>query len=130
MADESPAVAQVPATQKRTLRWGRVLLGAVFMELVLFAIAAAAFPLPNGQALLVYVIPPACLIVSGYFGYWAARGAGNRFVLHGTLVGVIAAVVYVGLTWGRALPLAYVVSHFLKIIGGAFGGWIAQRRHR
>jgi ubiquinone/menaquinone biosynthesis C-methylase UbiE len=105
-----------------------VLLAAVLMEVVLFAIAAAAYFLPNGQDALLYVIPPACLIVSGYFGYWAARGAGNRFVLHGTAVGLIAAVVYIGLTWGKALPLAYVISHALKIIGSAAGGFIAQRR--
>jgi putative membrane protein (TIGR04086 family) len=97
------------------------------MEIVLFVIAAAAYFLPNGQNALLYVIPPACLIVSGYFGYWAARGAGNRFVLHGTVVGLIAAVVYIGLTWGRDLPMAYMISHALKVIGGAAGGFIAQR---
>lgn len=98
------------------------------MEVVLFAIAAASYFLPNGAELLLYVIPPACLVVSAYFGYWVARGAANRFVLHGTLVGVIAALVYVALTWGRDLPMAYVISHFLKVIGGAVGGYIAQRR--
>src|SRR5262249_54281787 len=114
--------------QKISFRWGRVLIGAVLMEVVLFAIAAGAYFLPNGQNLLLYVIPPACLVVSLYFGYWAARGAANRFVLHGTLVGVVAAVAYIVLTWKQTLPMAYTISHFLKIIGGAAGGFIAQRR--
>jgi putative membrane protein (TIGR04086 family) len=127
MADDTSSVTQ-PAVPKLSLRWGRVLIGAVLMEVVLFAIAACAYFLPNGQNLLLYVIPPACLIVSLYFGYWAARGAGNRFVLHGTLVGLVAAVVYIALTWRQTLPMAYVVSHFLKVIGGALGGFIAQRR--
>lgn len=128
MADDSSTIAQAPAAQKRSLRWGRVLIAAVLMEVALFAIAACAYFLPNGQNLLLYVIPPACLITSLYFGYWAARGAGNRFLLHGTLVGVVAAVVYIALTWRQTLPMAYVVSHFLKVIGAAAGGFIAQRR--
>lgn len=128
MADDSSPMTAAPAAQKLSLRWGRVLIGAVLMEVVLFAIAAGAYFLPNGQALLLYVIPPACLLVSLYFGYWAARGAGNRYILHGTLVGVVAAVVYVALTWRQTLPMAYTVSHFLKVIGGALGGFIAQRR--
>jgi putative membrane protein (TIGR04086 family) len=128
MADDSSSIAPAPAAQKLSLRWGRVLIGAVLMEVVLFAIAACAYFLPNGQNLLLYVIPPACVVVSLYFGYWAARGAGNRFILHGTLVGVVAAVAYIALTWRQALPMAYVVSHFLKVIGGALGGFIAQRR--
>ena len=128
MADDSSPMAQAPTAQKLSLRWGRVLIGAVLMEVVLFAIAAGAYFLPNGQNLLLYVIPPACLVTSLYFGYWAARGAGNRYILHGALVGIIAAVVYIALTWRHTLPMAYTVSHFLKIIGGALGGLIAQRR--
>lgn len=130
MTEDSSTTADTSAPPRLSLRWGRVLIAAVLMEVVLFAIAAGAYFLPNGQTLLLYVIPPACLITSAYFGYWAARPAGNRFVLHGTLVGVVAAVAYIGLTWGRDLPMAYTVSHFLKIIGGALGGFIAGRRHR
>jgi len=124
MADD---IAQAPVTQKLSLRWGRVLIGALLVEVVLFAIAAGAYFLPNGQNLLLYVVPPACLVVSCYFAYWAARGAANRFILHGTLVGVVAALIYIALTWRQTLPMAYTVSHFLKVIGGALGGFIAQR---
>ena len=130
MADDSPAMTPEPVVQKRSLRWGRVLIAAVLMEVVLFVIAIGGYFLPNGQTLLLYVIPPACLITSAYFGYWAARGAGNRFILHGTLVGAVAAVVYIALTFRQTLPMAYTISHFLKVMGGALGGFIAQRRHR
>jgi putative membrane protein (TIGR04086 family) len=110
--------------------WVRALLGAVLAEVALFAIAVAAYVLPNGAAALVYVVPPACLVLTALFGYWVARKAGNRFILHGLLVGVIAALIYIGLTWGKSLPMAYVISHFLKVLGGAAGGFLAQMKAR
>jgi putative membrane protein (TIGR04086 family) len=111
------------------MRWGRVLLAALLAEVALFAIATPFFFLPDhGAAALPYVIPPASLVVTALFGFWVARAAGNRFVLHGTLVGAVAALAYIALTWGKVLPVAYVVSHFLKVIGGAIGGFIAKRR--
>jgi hypothetical protein len=50
--------------------------------------------------------------------------------LHGILVGVVATLLYVGLTLGRPEPLAYLVAHALKILGGAAGGRVAERRRR
>jgi hypothetical protein len=47
--------------------------------------------------------------------------------LHGILVGVVATLLYVGLTLGRPEPLAYLVAHVLKILGGAAGGRVASR---
>ena len=111
------------------MKWGRIVLAALFAEVVLFGIAIACYALGRGEALL-YLIPPASLGLTMWFGFWAARAAPSRLVLHGSLVGVIAALAYVAMTWGKALPMAYVVSHFLKVIGGALGGFIAQRRQR
>jgi hypothetical protein len=36
----------------------------------------------------------------------------------------------VGLTLGRPEPLVYLVAHVLKILGGAAGGRVAERRRR
>ena len=110
------------------IRWGWVVLGAIVGEAVLFGVAVLLYVLPGGPDLLTYVVPPACLIVMAAAGYWVARRAGHHRVLHGTLVGVIAALAYVGLTWGKALPVAYLISHGLKVIGGVVGGVLAQRR--
>jgi hypothetical protein len=48
------------------------------------------------------------------------------------LVGVVAAVIYVALTLARPEPMAYVIAHGLKLLGGAAGGWFAgkQRENR
>jgi putative membrane protein (TIGR04086 family) len=59
---------------------------------------------------------------------WVGRRIESHFVLHGTLVGVIAALIYVSLTRANPEPFAYIVAHALKLVGGAFGGFVAQGR--
>jgi hypothetical protein len=52
----------------------------------------------------------------------------SHFILHGTLVGVVVALIYVALTRAQPEPLAYIVAHALKLAGGACGGFFAERR--
>jgi hypothetical protein len=110
------------------IQWLQVVLGGMAVEAGLFVIAIAFYFLPNGSAALLYVVPVACLCTTLVLGFWVARRAQGLFILHGTLVGIVAASIYLALTWGRTLPTAYIVSHFLKVIGGAFGGLIAMLR--
>ncbi len=111
------------------VRWIRVVVAAVLAEVVLIAVAIPV-TLWIGQTALLYVIPPACFLVTLLFGRWAARKAGVNFILHGTLVGLVAALLYIGLTWGQTLPMAYLISHGLKVIGGAAGGFLAGQQPR
>jgi hypothetical protein len=69
---------------------------------------------------------------SGYDDYFAALWnlVDSLLVLHGILVGVVAMLLYVGLTRGRPEPPAYLVAHVLKILGGAAGGFSAERRRK
>jgi putative membrane protein (TIGR04086 family) len=60
---------------------------------------------------------------------WVCRRIESHFILHGTLVGVVAALIYVVLTRAQPEPLAYIVAHALKLLGGACGGFVSQR-HR
>lgn len=59
---------------------------------------------------------------------WVASKAPQHRLLHGTLVGVIAMLIYIGMTLGRPEPSAYLAAHALKFLGGAAGGFIAARR--
>jgi len=59
---------------------------------------------------------------------WVCRRTESNFILHGTLVGVVAALIYIALTRAQPEPLAYIVAHALKLVGGACGGFVAQRR--
>jgi hypothetical protein len=55
----------------------------------------------------------------------------SRYVLHGAIVGFVAAIIYIAMTAGVMLPTAYIVAHFLKVLGGMTGGYaVAARRAR
>jgi putative membrane protein (TIGR04086 family) len=111
------------------LRWGRIVIGAILTEVALIAVAVPLGML-GAQDLLLYIVAPACLIATFVFGLWTARGATSHFILHGVLVGVLASLIYIALTWNQTLPLVYHLSHLMKIIGGAAGGALAARQVR
>jgi hypothetical protein len=111
-----------------SIQWGRVLLAAFLMELVLFAIAIPLF-LSGAGRVLVYVVPPAALIATFAITVWIGRGIKSNFVLHGVLIGVVGTLMYVGLTRAQPEPWQYWVAHALKVVGGAAGGMVLARRH-
>jgi uncharacterized membrane protein YdcZ (DUF606 family) len=47
-------------------------------------------------------------------------------MLHGLLVGVVAALLYLIVAWGQPEPLLYKVAHGLKLVGGLLGGLFAK----
>ena len=61
---------------------------------------------------------------------WVGRRIESRFGLHGALVGVVAALIYMGLAWGQPQPLLYKIAHGLKVVGGMAGGVVASRLER
>jgi hypothetical protein len=109
------------------IHWGRVLVGGFLAELLVFAVV---FPVRHffGQQAFLASILIASVVMPFFFALWVARRVESRFVLHGALVGLVAALIYVGLAWGRPQPLLYKLSHGLKIIGGMAGGVVASRR--
>jgi hypothetical protein len=110
-----------------SIQWGRVLLAAFLMELVLFAIAIPLF-LSGAGRVLVYVIPPAALVATFAITVWLGWRIKSKFVLHGVLIGVIGTLMYVGLTRLQPEPWQYLVAHALKVVGGAAGGMLLARR--
>lgn len=112
-----------------SIQWGRVVLAAFLMELVLFAIAIP-LNLTGNERVAHYVVPPAALIATYAVTLWLGRSFSSRFVLHGVLIGVMGTLMYVGLTRGRPEPWQYVVANALKIVGGATGGMVLARRRR
>ena len=110
-----------------SIQWGRVLLAAFLMELVLFAIAV---PLTLGGAgrVPLYVVPPAALIATFAITVWLGRRIASRLVLHGVLIGVAGTLMYVAITRGGPEPWQYLVAHALKVVGGAAGGLVLARR--
>ena len=111
----------------KNIRWGWILLGGFLVELAIFVIAIPLSVLA-GQESLLYSAPAASLAAAFAFGLWVARKAPRQLVLHGALVGVAAMLIYLGLSLGQPEPIAYVVAHALKVLGGAAGGFVALKR--
>jgi hypothetical protein len=111
------------------IRWWRVLIGGFLAEVsvIAFVIPVA---LAYGQHALLYVAPPVSLVMCFLFALWVGRGVDSNFVWHGMLVGVVATLLYVGLTLARPEPIPYLVAHVLKILGGGAGGFLSSRRPR
>lgn len=110
------------------IRWGRAVAGGLLAELAILVVALPFAFLASGERILFYLVPPVCLVLTFIFGRWTANRVDSRFMLHGALAGVVAAVLYIAVTWGQTLPSSYVLAHFLKVIGGAAGGFVAGRR--
>ncbi len=110
-----------------SIQWGRVLLAAFLMEVVLIAVAV---PLSLGGAgrALVYVIPPLALIATYAITVWLGRGIKTNFVLHGVLIGVVGTLMYIALTRAQPEPWQYWLAHALKVAGGAAAGMVLARR--
>ncbi len=98
------------------------------MAEVALILAIVPLGLRLGDAFLHYTAPPGSFVTCFLAAFWVARRIESRFVLHGLLVGVIAALIYVGLTRAQPEPLAYIMAHLLKLVGGAVGGLLAGRR--
>src|SRR5258708_39887749 len=103
-----------------SIQWGRVLLAAFLMELVLFAIAVPLF-LSGAGRVLVYVVPPAALIATFAITVWLGRRINSKFVLHGVLIGVVGTLLYVVLTLPQPQPRPYLGAHGLKVLSRAPG---------
>lgn len=107
------------------IQWVRILIGGLLAEVAVIAVVVP-ISLAVGQRSLLYTAPVASLVACFLLAAWVGRGVSSRFVLQGALVGVVATLVYLGLTRAQPEPSAYVLAHVLKILGGAAGGFVAR----
>ena len=110
------------------IHWVRILLAGLLAEVALI-VAIVPLGLRLGDRFLHYAAPPGSFITCFLGALWLGRGIRSHFLLHGVLVGVVAALIYLGLTRAQPEPLAYIVAHLLKLVGGACGGFVAGRRN-
>ena len=101
--------------------------GGFLAELIVFAIVFPVLYLFGQRAFLASILV-ASAVMPSLFAVWVCKRAESRFVLHGALVGVVAALIYIGLAWGQPQPLLYKIAHGLKVVGGVAGGIVASRR--
>ena len=109
------------------IRWGHILAGGFLAETLVVAIVMPVSYL-FGDRWFVTSILVASALLPFLFAAWVGRRVESRFMLHGTLVGAVAALIYLGLAWGEPQLLVYKVAHSLKLLGGALGGLAAASR--
>ena len=102
------------------------MVGGILAEVVVFAIVFPVLYLFGQRAFLASILL-ASAVMPFIAALWVGRRLESRFVLHGALVGLVAALVYVGLAWGQPEPLLYKIAHGLKVVGGVAGGFVASR---
>jgi hypothetical protein len=122
-----------------SIRWGRTLVAAIAVEIVLIAITIALFATQaDPNPILDLVIPPAALILFIPAGQWVARGT-SAPILNGLIAGLWGIVLYVVLTlmmqgavadfdFESSVRPAYLLAHGLKVVGGVIGGWLVARK--
>jgi VIT1/CCC1 family predicted Fe2+/Mn2+ transporter len=107
------------------IHWLMILIGGFLAEAAVFAVVIPVF-ITSGARGVLYAAPVASLVMCFIFGLLVAHRVESRPVLHGVLVGIVATLLYAALTRGRPEPLAYLVAHALKMLGGALGGVAAR----
>lgn len=111
------------------MRWGRIVAGGFLAEVVLIVVAIPSLAFGN-QTILNWVAVIGSAVTSFGAAIWVARRVDSRFVMHGALTGLTAALIYIALivASGQTQPLIYWVAHGFKVAGGAAGGIVAARR--
>ena len=117
-----------------SIRWGRVIGFAFLLELALGVTLIPIQPLFGDTPFLI-AVPIGCLFLGMLFGWLAARKVQSGFVLHGTLVGLVATVIYLGLVSlaPGSLPAAvavyglplFIIVNALRLVGCIVGGNLA-----
>jgi hypothetical protein len=107
--------------------WGRAIIAGILAEACVFAIV---FPVLHfwGQTAFLASILIASALMPFLFALWACKPTTSRFALHGLLVGIVAAVVYLIIAHGQPEPLLYKIAHGLKLVGGLAGGLVSSMR--
>src|SRR3954467_1725755 len=94
------------------LRLGHVFVGGFLAELLVFAIVFPVLYLFGQRAFLASILI-ASAAMPFILAMWVGKAIDSRFVLHGALVGLVAALIYMALVWGQPQPLLYKIAHAL-----------------
>ncbi len=135
-------------SRRSRIRWGRVTLAALLSEVIpvavlvlivylssLFLAGGKAGP-PDEARINAFakqagnwVGPLVGSLMTFLFSLWAGRKLEDRFVVHGTLIGALVAVIDLAilLVVAEKFEILFVISNVLKIAAGAAGGMVAER---
>ena len=126
------------------IRWVRAIVAGVLTEASVVLVMGAAvmlyrFTASPGEAEFqafsdrvgTYVGVVGGAVAAFLFALWVGRTIRADFLVNGFLVGCVAALLHIGVLAGAGAQwqIAYVIADVLKLVGGALGGYVAQRRY-
>ena len=118
------------------IRWMRVVLGALLLEIALFAVLV---PISFVNLTLFLTAVPIGVFAFGYLvTRWLLRNLSTGLLLHGALIGTVATVMYFGLVLAQPGGIAAAVAAYgaplfyfsqaMRIAGCVAGAMHEQRR--
>ena len=122
------------------IHWGRIIVGAVALELVLIIVFVPLLSRVE-MPILAPIMGVAGFAFAFASGWWVVRSVQGRYVFHATATGILATLIYLGLCLSnpdggiRAVVAMYGFSFFvfgnlLRIFGCAAGGYVYQVRRK
>ena len=124
------------------IRWIKLIVGPIAAEvmaiLILVALVAIFGPRNQAQAqafaekLGAWVGPLAGVALSFLGALWVSRGLTSGHLLHGTLFGLVYAILDAAIIVAAQAPFAwlFVASDAGKLLAGIAGGWVAAVKSR
>ena len=132
--------ADLPTLGATRIRWGRIILAALVLEVVIAALTAIP-PLWAEVRRHATVFSVYATTVGGIAGYFvsalAVRPLSSRLVLHSALIGIVATAMFLALcALTVSIPTViaqygavdFYVGQSLRIIGCVVGGFVTARR--
>jgi hypothetical protein len=114
------------------LQWGRIIAGAVLLELALIIVFVPLLASFDPKIVVPFVVV-GCFVFGVAAGWWTVRKVRGRHVLHATLVGLVATIIYLllcmsapgGLAAAAAVygTLLFILANGLRILGCIVGGF-------
>jgi hypothetical protein len=102
-----------------SIHWVRVVLGALLLEIVLFAVLVPISFVST--TLFLIAVPIGCFVFGYLVTRWLLRTLSSGLLMHGVLVGIVATAMYFGLVFMQPEGLSSAIAVY-----GAPLFWFSQ----
>ena len=117
------------------LQWGRILVGGLLVEIALILVFIPLLSVADITTLMPFIMI-GVFVLGFVISWWIVKRVKGRHVLHGTLIGIFATLLYIVLCMAQpdgiaavvAMygPTLFVLGQLLRILGCAAGGYAAR----
>ena len=117
------------------MSWGRILVGGLLVEVALILVFIPLLAVADISTLMPFIMV-GVFVLGFVISWWMVKRVKSRQVLHGTLIGIFATLLYIllclvqpdGISSVIAMygPTLFVLGQLLRIVGCAAGGFAAK----